>query len=77
MLKAHNGTYRFGGVSLTVEEGEHATWDRQAIEKLEEGKWDPWIERVIVGTTQDEGTIFTQGMQVRRVICTLFVDLKN
>ncbi|ORY81845.1 Alpha/Beta hydrolase protein [Leucosporidium creatinivorum] len=59
--KAHNDSYRWGGVNLTLEEGPKAIWTKATIERLEAGEWDEWIERVIIGTTEDEGTIFTLG----------------
>jgi carboxylesterase type B len=64
MLKAHNDSYRWGGVNLTLEEGDKAIWTKTTIERLEAGEWDEWIERVIIGTTEDEGTIFTLGNSV-------------
>lgn len=65
MHRAHNDTYRWGGVNLTLEEGPKAIWTKKTIERLEAGEWDEWIERVVIGTTEDEGTIFTLGNSVR------------
>lgn len=64
MHQAHNDSYRWGGVNLTLEEGPKAIWTKKTIERLEAGEWDEWIERVIIGTTEDEGTIFTLGNSV-------------
>lgn len=64
LLKTHNECHRFGGVNLTIETGPNATWTEATLERLRKGEWDPWIESVILGTTEDEGTMFTLGMRV-------------
>ena len=46
---------------MTLEEGPKAVWDRSTLEKLREGRWDPWIGEVIMGTNEDEGSIFAFG----------------
>ncbi|KAK4693759.1 hypothetical protein P7C70_g8870, partial [Phenoliferia sp. Uapishka_3] len=33
--------------------------------KLRRGEWDPWIEGVIIGTNEHEGSVFAMGMGVR------------
>lgn len=52
-------------MSLTLEEGPKAVWDRATLEKLKGGKWDSWIGEVILGTNEDEGSIFAFGGKVR------------
>ncbi|KAL8278728.1 hypothetical protein RQP46_008797 [Phenoliferia psychrophenolica] len=64
LLAAHNAAYRWGGLSLTLEEGPHATWKESTMDKLGRGEWDEWIEAVIIGTTEHEGSIFAMGMGV-------------
>ncbi|SCV72811.1 BQ2448_4348 [Microbotryum intermedium] len=64
ILAAHTASQTFAGVGFSIEEGPNATWDRKVVDKLRDGQWDPWIERVILGTNEDEGTMFTAGMKV-------------
>lgn len=64
LLAAHNAAHKFGGLSLTLEEGPHATWSENTMTKLGRGEWDEWIESVIIGTNEHEGSMFAaMGMQ--------------
>lgn len=63
LLRAHTETYKFGGIAMTVEpESEASIWTKPTIERLEAGEWDPWIESVVLGTTEDEGSLFVVGL---------------
>jgi hypothetical protein len=64
LLQAHNDAYRWGGVGLTLEEGPKAIWSKDTLERLQNGEWDEWIEGVVLGTNEDEGSLFTFGMKV-------------
>lgn len=63
LLDAHIKLHQFGGVGLTIEEGEHATWTEKIEDTLAKGEFDPWIEAVITGTNEDEGSMFTMMMK--------------
>lgn len=63
LLDAHIKLHAFGGVGLTIEEGEHATWTEKPEDTLAKGEFDPWIEAVITGTNEDEGSMFTMMMK--------------
>lgn len=52
-------------MGLTLEEGPKAVWSESTLERLERGEWDEWIEGVVLGTNEDEGSLFTYGMKVR------------
>lgn len=67
LLDAHNSHHSFGGVGLTIEEGEHAIWNCKVEEKLARGEYDPWIEAVITGTNEDEGSMFSALMKPVRL----------
>ncbi|SCV72812.1 BQ2448_4349 [Microbotryum intermedium] len=58
LIKTHIETYSFTGLSLTIEEGPHAIWSEKVIDRLQRGEWDEWIEAVIIGTNEHEGSIF-------------------
>lgn len=47
------------GVGLTIEEGPNAVWNEPTRETIARGDWDEWIDSVIIGTNEDEGTMFT------------------
>ncbi|SCZ91987.1 BZ3500_MvSof-1268-A1-R1_Chr5-3g08265 [Microbotryum saponariae] len=64
ILAAHTASETFASVGFSIEEGPNATWDRKVVDKLRDGQWDPWVERVILGTNEDEGTMFTAGMKM-------------
>ncbi|KAM0787293.1 hypothetical protein ACM66B_006526 [Microbotryomycetes sp. NB124-2] len=64
LLSAHVATFGWGGLSLTLEKGPNAIWSEDTVEKLEQGRWDPWIKSVILGTTEDEGSLFAAGMSL-------------
>lgn len=64
LLQSHNETNRFGGINLTIEQGSGAIWTEATLDRLRRGEHDPWIEAVILGTTEDEGTMFTLGMRL-------------
>ncbi|KAK4048288.1 hypothetical protein OIV83_004809 [Microbotryomycetes sp. JL201] len=64
LLETHIKSFGWGGLSLTLETGPNAIWNEDTVEKLEQGRWDPWIESVILGTTEDEGSLFAFGMQL-------------
>lgn len=64
LLKLHIDHYKWGGVSLTLEP-EGGVWTEATQKRLERGEWDSWIEGVLVGSNEDEGTMFAVAMQVR------------
>lgn len=43
-------------------------WTENTQQKVERGEWDSWIEGVLVGSNEDEGTMFAVGMQVSRFL---------
>lgn len=45
-------------------EGEKGIWNGMTMKRIQEGAWDPWIEEVVLGTTEDEGTIFADRLEV-------------
>ncbi|KDE03600.1 hypothetical protein MVLG_05935 [Microbotryum lychnidis-dioicae p1A1 Lamole] len=58
LMKTHIDTYASTGISLTIEEGPHAIWSEKVIDRLERGEWDEWVEAVIIGTNEHEGSMF-------------------
>jgi carboxylesterase type B len=58
MLDLHLKTFQRGGINITAEEGPKAIWTENAMKTMMEGRWDEWIESVILGTTEDEGSFF-------------------
>lgn len=64
LLQGHIESYKPGGVALTIESKPHGIWTEKSIERLERGEWDPWIGHVILGTTEDEGSLFTLGLRL-------------
>ncbi|KAK4051124.1 hypothetical protein OIO90_004865 [Microbotryomycetes sp. JL221] len=65
LLQTHNQTFGWGGLALTLEQpGSKAIWTQDTVDKLKRGEWDEWIESVILGTTEDEGSLFCHGMKL-------------
>ncbi|SCZ91978.1 BZ3500_MvSof-1268-A1-R1_Chr5-3g08259 [Microbotryum saponariae] len=64
LIKTHIETYAFTGISLTIEEGPHAIWPEKVIDRLERGEWDEWVEAVIIGTNEHEGSMFAYTLKV-------------
>lgn len=62
LLDLHVAAYQWGGVSLTIETGPKAIWDKSTMDKLNAGAWDPWIDSVIIGTNEAEGSMFSAMM---------------
>jgi carboxylesterase type B len=58
ILEAHGKVATFGVINLTVEEGPNAIWTESAIKTFKEGRWDEWVESVIIGSNEDEGSFF-------------------
>ncbi|SGZ06168.1 BQ5605_C031g10923 [Microbotryum silenes-dioicae] len=56
LIETHSVNYTFRGVALTIEDGPHAIWTENVIDRLERGEWDEWIEAVIIGTNEHEGS---------------------
>lgn len=66
LLSLHNAAHSFTSLSLALEpKVEGAIWTEGTMKRFERGEWDPWVEEVILGTTEDEGTIFASAFQVR------------
>jgi hypothetical protein len=68
LLAAHIETYKWGGVSLTLEDGPKAIWTKSTLERITEGDWDKSIEGVVLGTNEDEGSLFAWGMKVSTAV---------
>ncbi|GAA5859341.1 hypothetical protein JCM1840_004570 [Sporobolomyces johnsonii] len=66
LLAAHTATHSFTSLSLTLEPASSpsAIWTTDTLHRLRTGAWDPWIEAVVLGTTEDEGTVFSWGMKL-------------
>lgn len=66
LLAAHTATHSFASLSLTLEPASSpsAIWTSDTLHRLRNGDWDPWIEAVVLGTTEDEGTVFSWGMKL-------------
>ncbi|GAA5824011.1 hypothetical protein JCM11251_003379 [Rhodosporidiobolus azoricus] len=66
LLAAHCASHSFNALSLTLEP--HADgkgiWTEDTLERLRRGEWDPWVESVVLGTTEDEGSAFAWGMKL-------------
>jgi carboxylesterase type B len=66
LLSLHNASHSFTSLSLALEpKVEGAIWTGGTMRRFERGEWDHWVEEVILGTTEDEGTIFASAFQVR------------
>lgn len=63
LLKGHTESHAFGGVGLTIEEGPNAIWNEATIDVLQRGGCDEWVKEVIIGTNEDEGSMFSMMMQ--------------
>lgn len=48
LLAAHTAAHQFGGVGMTIEEGEHAIWKEGISETIKRGEADPWIKSIIL-----------------------------
>lgn len=66
LFAVHLAEYKWGGLSLTLEEGPKATWGEDTLARLRRGEWDPWVRAVVVGTNEHEGSMFSMGMGVSR-----------
>ncbi|BGP10310.1 hypothetical protein JCM10049v2_006193 [Rhodotorula toruloides] len=65
LLSLHNAAHSFTSLSLALEpKVEGAIWTEGTMKRFERGEWDPWVEEVILGTTEDEGTIFASAFQL-------------
>ncbi|GAA5858978.1 hypothetical protein JCM8547_007186 [Rhodosporidiobolus lusitaniae] len=62
LLELHVKSHSFAGLSLALEEKGKGIWTESTVKRLERGEWDEWIEGVIQGTTEDEGSAFAWGM---------------
>lgn len=49
---------------MTLETGPHAIWTEATLDRLRRGEHDPWIESVVLGTTEDEGSMFVLGLRL-------------
>lgn len=49
---------------MTLEKGECSIWNESTLGRLARGEWDEGIEAVMIGTNEDEGTMFAYGMGV-------------
>lgn len=58
LLQAHLKTFSWGALNVTTEEGPNAIWKESAIKTIKEGQWDEWVESVVLGTNEDEGSFF-------------------
>ncbi|KAI5474582.1 carboxylesterase type B [Pseudohyphozyma bogoriensis] len=56
--------HNLAALSLTIETGPNAIWTEQTAEKLRKGDWDEWVEEVIIGTNEDEGTLFAFNLKL-------------
>ncbi|GAA5904828.1 hypothetical protein JCM6882_003216 [Rhodosporidiobolus microsporus] len=64
LLAVHTATHSFTGLSLTLEPEGKGIWTEDTMERLRRGEWDPWVEGVVIGTTEDEGSAFAWGMKL-------------
>ncbi|GAA5930600.1 hypothetical protein JCM3775_003818 [Rhodotorula graminis] len=62
LLAQHVATHSLSGLSLALEPAgvEGAVWTRDTMARLERGERDEWVREVVLGVTEDEGTIFAQ-----------------
>ncbi|GAA5952091.1 hypothetical protein JCM3765_005189 [Sporobolomyces pararoseus] len=66
LLTLHTSNHSLESVSLTIEPSSSSSsiWNNSNIKRLERGEIDPWIESLVIGTTQDEGTVFSFGAKL-------------
>ncbi|GEM10390.1 carboxylesterase type B [Rhodotorula toruloides] len=65
LLSLHNASHSFTSLSLALEpKVEGAIWTEGTLKRFDRGEWDEWVEEVILGTTEDEGTIFASAFQL-------------
>ncbi|GAA5980054.1 hypothetical protein JCM11641_008272 [Rhodosporidiobolus odoratus] len=65
LLSLHTATHSFTGLSLTLEpKNGYGIWTEDTLSRLERGEWDEWVEAVVIGTTEDEGSAFAWGMKL-------------
>ncbi|GAA5885195.1 hypothetical protein JCM16303_005896 [Sporobolomyces ruberrimus] len=66
LLSLHTSNHSLESVSLTIEPptSSSSIWTPSTIERLEKGEIDPWIESIVLGTTEDEGTVFAYGAKL-------------
>ncbi|GAA6000369.1 hypothetical protein JCM5350_005457, partial [Sporobolomyces pararoseus] len=72
LLSLHTSHHSLESVSLTIEPTSSSSssstsiWNHSNVKRLEKGEIDPWIESLILGTTQDEGTVFSYGAKLSK-----------
>ncbi|GAA99175.1 uncharacterized protein L969DRAFT_93637 [Mixia osmundae IAM 14324] len=49
---------------MVLESGSQAIWREPTNLKIERGEIDPWVEEIILGCNEDEGTLFCYSMQL-------------
>ncbi|GAA6041333.1 hypothetical protein JCM8097_007667 [Rhodosporidiobolus ruineniae] len=64
LLAHHIATHNFSALSLTFEPEGKGIWTEDTMRRLERGEWDEWVEAVVIGTTEDEGSAFAWGMKL-------------
>ncbi|GAA6062664.1 hypothetical protein JCM10212_000564 [Sporobolomyces blumeae] len=64
LLALHKSHHSLESVSLTLESPScpNAMWTNETVSRLERGEFDEWIESIVIGTTEDEGTLFAYGL---------------
>ncbi|GAA5910059.1 hypothetical protein JCM8208_000942 [Rhodotorula glutinis] len=62
LLAEHVSTHSLFGLSLALEPASApgAVWTEDTMRRLERGERDEWVREVVLGVTEDEGTIFAQ-----------------
>ncbi|GAA5940751.1 uncharacterized protein JCM15063_006351 [Sporobolomyces koalae] len=60
LLNHHASRAGLEAVNLSIEPETATTciWNESTIDRLTRGDIDPWIESIVTGTTEDEGTVF-------------------
>lgn len=63
LLSLHTRHHSLESVSLTIEPttATSSIWNGRAISRLAQGDIDPWIESIVIGTTEHEGSVFALG----------------
>ncbi|BGP42356.1 hypothetical protein JCM10449v2_006361 [Rhodotorula kratochvilovae] len=62
LLKLHIASHNLSGLSLALEPQESGIWTEDTMARLRRGERDEWVKEVVIGVTEDEGTIFAQMM---------------
>lgn len=78
LLAQHTATHSLSGLSLALEPAgaTGAVWTHDTMKRLERGERDEWVREVVLGVTEDEGTIFAQMLGVRlRSLLSLLLHL--